>query len=268
VGYSYIGWSQERNGEKTLFSDKKVRQAMTYLVDRERIKKDIYLDHAEIAISPFSPRSKQHDPNLKPRPYDIEKGKALLKEAGFEDRDNNGVLENEAGDPFEFKVTYFQDSEDTTRMVLLLKDLFAIAGVKLIPSPQEWPVMLELLDKKDFDAIILGWTSGIETDIYQMFHGSQAKTNGDNFINYKSDELDKLIDEARKTVDIETRMPIWRQAEGIMYEDQPYTFLFRRKTLAFYDKRLANIKMTKLGLNRSFLPMEVYVPKAMQKYTQ
>ena len=100
--------------------------------------------------------------------------------------------------------------------------------------------MLELLDNKDFDAITLGWTSGIETGIFQMFHGSQAKTNGGNFINYKSDELDKLIDEARNTVDPEKRMPIWQQAEAVMFEDQPYTSLFRSQSLAFIDKRLSN----------------------------
>lgn len=268
VGYSYIGWNQERDGKPTKFADKRVRQAMTYLIDRDRVNRDIFLGYAETAISPFSPRSKQHDPKLKPRPYDLEKGIALLKEAGYEDRDNNGVLENEAGEPFEVEVTYFQGNEDTQRMILLIKDLFAKAGVKLIPSPQEWPVMLELLDKKDYEAITLGWTSGIETDIFQMFHGSQAKTNGDNFINYKNPELDKLIDEARVTVDPEKRMPLWQQAEAVMYEDQPYTFLFRRKSLAFIDKRLQNLKLTKLGLNRSFLPLEVYVPKTMQKYTQ
>ena len=128
--------------------------------------------------------------------------------------------------------------------------------------------MIELLDKKDFEAITLGWTSGLETDIFQMFHGSQAKTNGDNFINYKNPELDKLIDEARKTVDSDKRMPIWQKAEAVMYEDQPYSFLFRRKTLAFLDKRISNLKLTKLGLNRGRLPLEVYVPKNMQKYTQ
>ena len=268
ASYSYLGWNQEKEGKSTFFADKRVRQAMTYLIDRDRVNEDIYLGYAETAISPFGPRTKQHDPNLKPREYNVEKAKSLLKEVGFEDRDGNGVLEDKEGNPFEFKVTYFQDNEDTKRMILLLKDLFAKANVKLIPNPQEWPVMLEMLTKKNFEVITLAWTSGIETDIFQMFHGSQAKTNGDNFINYKNPELDKLIDEARASVDPEKRMPLWQKAEAIMYEDQPYTFLFRRKTLAFLDKRISNLKLTKLGLNKGRLPMEQYVPKSMQKYSQ
>jgi peptide/nickel transport system substrate-binding protein len=178
------------------------------------------------------------------------------------------VLEDKDGQPFSFKLTYFEGNEDTQRMVLLLKDLYARAGVKMEPFPQEWPVMLESLNKKDFDAITLGWTSGIETDIFQMFHSSQAKTDGDNTISYKNPELDKLMDQARATVDEAARMPLWQQAERIMVEDQPYTFLMRRQSLLFVDKRIHNLQMTKLGLNRGSLPVENYVPAAMQKYTK
>ena len=101
-----------------------------------------------------------------------------------------------------------------------------------------------------------------------MFHSSQNKPGGDNFISYKNPQLDKLIDQARATVDEATRMPLWQQAEHIMYDDQPYTFLMRRKSLSFIDKRIHNLQMTKLGLNWGSLPMETYVPANAQKYTQ
>lgn len=268
AGYSYIGWNQARNGKPTRFADPRVRQAMSYLTDVERIIKDVYLGYAEPAVSPFNNSSKQHDASLQPWQFNLEKAQALLKEAGYEDRNGDGVLEDANGQPFAFKLTYFGDNEDTKRMVLLLRDLYARAGVKMEPFPQEWPVMIEALNKKDFDAITLGWTSGIETDIYQMFHSSQTIADGDNFISYKNPELDKLIDEARSTVDEAKRMPLWQQAERIMYEDQPYTFLMRRQTLAFIDKRIHNLQMTKLGLNMGSLPVETYVPAAMQKYSQ
>lgn len=268
AGYSYIGWNQKRNGKPTRFADKRVRQAMTYLTDIERINKEIMLGYAEAAVSPFSPRSKQHDVSLTPRGFDLDKAKQLLKEAGYADRNKDGVLEDARGKPFAFELVFFQDNEDTKRMALFLKDLYARAGVALIAKPTEWSVMLDLINRRDFDAISLGWTSGIETDIYQIFHSRQIEGGGDNFVHYKNFELDKLIDQARGTVDETKRMPLWQQAERIMHEDQPYTFLMRRKSLLFIDKRIQNLQITPLGLNMGRVPVEIFVPAGRHKYQQ
>ncbi len=268
AGYSYIGWNQNRSGKTTRFADQRVRQAMTYLTDRQRIIDEIMLGYGEVAISPFNPRSKQHNPALSPRNFDLKKAQQLLAEAGYQDTNSDGIIEDESGVPFEFELVYFQGNEDTKRIILFLKDLYASAGILMKPKPTEWSVMLDLLGKRDFDAISLGWSSGIETDIYQMFHGEQVENNGDNFIHYQNAELDKLIDQARMTVDEEKRMPLWQQAERIMFQDQPYTFLMRRKTMAFIDKRMKNVAITKMGLNSASVPVEWYVPLTQQKYSQ
>lgn len=268
AGYYYIAWNQQREGKVTRFADKRVRQAMTYLIDRERIIKEIYLGYGEVALSPFNANSKQHDPKLMARPYDEAKGIELLREAGYEDRNGDGVLEDADGKPFEFELVYAQSSEDTGRMVLFLKDILARAGILLKPKPSEWSVMLDLMNKRDFAAITLGWTSGLETDLYQIFHSSQIAGKGNNFISYRNPDLDRLIDEARATVDEEKRMPLWRAAEDELYEDQPYTFLMRRKSLIFIDRRIKNVVNTKVGLNFGNLPMENYVPASEQHYQQ
>lgn len=265
AGYTYIAWNQKRGDKPTRFADPRVRRAMSHLTDVDRLIKETFLGYAEPAVSPFNPRSPQHDPSVKPIPFDLERARALLREAGFEDRNQDGILEGKDGKPFEFELTYFQDNEDTRRMVLFLRDIYARAGVVLKPLPTEWSVMLERLRRKDFDAITLGWTSGVEIDIYQMFHSSQTVEGGDNFINYRNPELDRLIEAARSEVNEARRMPLWQQAERVLVADQPYTFLVRRKTLAFIDKRIANLQNTKLGLNLMAVPVEVYVPKALQR---
>jgi peptide/nickel transport system substrate-binding protein len=144
--------------------------------------------------------------------------------------------------------------------------LYAKAGIVLVPKATEWPVMLEQADKKNFDAMIIGWTSVVETDLYQIFHSSQIKDNGDNFINYKNEKLDRLISLARSTVDVDARIPLWHQCEKILYEDQPYTFLFRRDRLVFVDRRFKNLKVTNFGLNLDRTPIETFVPLTQQKY--
>lgn len=267
AGYSYIGWNQDRNGSATRFADKRVRQAMSYLTDRHRVIEEIFLGYAEPAVSPFSPRSPQHDPALEPREFSLETAQRLLAAAGYEDRDGDGVLEDPTGEAFRFELVYFQDNEDTKRTVLFLKDLYARAGILLEPKPTEWAVMLDLLRKRDFDAITLGWTSGVEIDIYQMFHSGQIEGGGDNFLSYRNPELDELIDRARSTVDESTRMPLWQACERILFEDQPYTFLMRRQSLLFVDQRIRNIEVTRLGLNLGSVPLETYVPRALHRYT-
>ncbi len=263
AGYNYIAWNQNRGGAPTRFADARVRLAMTHLTDVARVIDEIMLGQAEPAVSPFNPRSPQHDPALDPIPYDLERARALLAEAGYVER--NRVLVGPDGKPFEFELTFFQDNEDTRRMVLFLRDLYARAGIVMRPRPTEWSVMLENLRNKDFDAITLGWTSGVEIDIFQMFHSTQTMEGGDNFIHYQNPELDRLIDAARREVDEAKRMQLWQAAERVMVADQPYTFLFRRQTLAFIDHRLHNLEVTPLGLNLMSVPVEIYVPAALQR---
>ena len=264
-GYSFVAWNQQRGGKVTLFADARVRRALSHLTDTARIIEDVFLGYGEVAVSPFSPRSPQHDPALLPIAYDLERARALLAEAGFADRDGDGVLENEAGQRFEFDLTFFQDNEDTRRTVLFLRDAFARAGVLMKPQPTEWSVMIDKMGRKDFDAITLAWTSGVEVDIFQMFHSTQNMDGGDNFISYANPEFDRIIDQARATVDDDARMALWHQAEAHLVADQPYTFLLRRKTLAFIDRRIHNVGQTNLGLNLMNVPVEVYVPKGMQR---
>ena len=266
AGYRYIGWNQKRKGKPTRFADRRVRVAMTYLTDKQRIVDEIMLGYGEVAVGPFNPQGKQHAPDLKPRGFDVARAKALLKEAGYEDRDGDGVLEDASGKPFRFELVYPQGSEDYTALALFLKDSYARAGVQLVPKPTEWSVMLDLLDKKDFEAISLGWSASLESDLYQIFHSDQAKNNGDNFVNYSNPKLDALIEKARATVDEKKRMPLWQEAERILYEDQPYTFLTRGKSLVLVDKRMHNVKVTPLGLNASDTPIGWYVPAEQQKY--
>lgn len=95
--YTYIGW----NLRNPLFSDARVRRALTMLIDRERIRKDVYFDLAEIIAGPFFPKSRYTDQTVKPWPYDPAEAKKLLAEAGWKDEDGDGILEK-AGRKFTF----------------------------------------------------------------------------------------------------------------------------------------------------------------------
>jgi peptide/nickel transport system substrate-binding protein len=259
-GYGFIAW----NEKDPLFSDKHVRQALTMLLDRQRMIDQILLGYAVISTGPFNPQSHQYNKEVKAWPHDVDQARKLLSAAGFR-AGNDGVLVSPDGKPFKFRLTYPAGSATYDKMVLFVKDAYAKAGIVVDADPLEWAIFTDRLNNKNFQAISLGWTSGIETDIFQMFHSSQMVAGGDDFISYKNPKLDQVIDQARETMDESQRMALWRQAHAILHEDQPYTFLWFGKTLRFIDRRIQNVQRVKMGLN----PLEEwFVPADLQKYTQ
>ena len=264
-GYRYVAWNQLKDGKPTPFADKNVRRALAMVIDRDRLMKEITLGYAQLSTGPFSPLSKQFDNDVKALPFDVEAGRKLLTEAGYIDRDGDGVVESPKGEPFRFKLTYPTGISNYERQALFIKDSLSRVGVAMDADPLEWSVFQQRLEQKNFDAISLGWTSGIETDIYQMFHGSQTMAGGDNFMSYKNAELDQAIDKARSTLDEESRMKLWNRCHQILNEDQPYMFLWFGKSLTFVDKRFENVRQLRSGLTPR---TEWYVPQDRQRWTR
>jgi peptide/nickel transport system substrate-binding protein len=260
-GYRYIAWNQMRGGKPTLFADKRVRQAMTLLADRQDMCKNLMATLATPNSGPFHRMGKQANPQVQPWPFDPQRARDLLKQAGFEDRNGDGVIEDAQGRAFSFKLIYPSSSVNYQQMAFYLKDAYARAGIVLEPDPLEWTIMQQRIDQRDFDAMTLGWTGGIESDPYQIFHSKQISDGGDNYIHYSNPELDRLIDDARRTVDESKRMPLWHQVHSILHEDQPYTFLWTSRAVVFVDKRIRNVQITKTGMSSE---LEWYVPRALQ----
>lgn len=263
-GYLYIGWNQKRNGQPTAFADKRVRQAMTLLIDRNAICGQVYENLARPATGPFHPLGWQADPNLDAWPYDPERAKALLNAAGYIDRDGNGVRESPDGEPLSFEFIHSANSSESTQLAQMIKNSMAQAGVDFNPEPMDWPVMQQKLDDRNFDSIMLGWGGAVESDLYQMFHSEQTEDGGDNYVHYTNPALDELIDQARTAVDREACQKLWWKVHGVLHEDQPYTFMMNRKSVVFVDRRLQNVEITKRGLNNAW---EYYVPRPMQQHS-
>lgn len=264
-GYRYIGWNQRREGEPTRFADKRVRRAMTMLTNRKEMAEQLQSGLASVADGPFNHLGEQDNPDIDPLPYDPDAAKKLLAEAGYEDRDDDGVLEGPDGQDFRFKLIYPSGSSVYEQMVFYLKDAFAVAGIVLQPDPTEWNTMLQRIDERNFDAITLGWTGSIEGDPKQIFHSDSIKGGGSNYVSYRNEELDELIDTARRTLDEARRFEIWHRVHSILHEDQPYTFLFFSKAPVFLDKRIHNVQITNMGMNAR---TEMYVPAPLQLWSE
>lgn len=251
-GYAFIAWqSGERNGKLLPFHDKKVRLAMTHLIDRDRVLRDIYKRIGTVATGPFNPSTEQADNTIKPWPYDTRKAQALLEEAGWADRNGDGVLENAAGEPFEFEFVFSTGSEAVERMARYVRDQCASVGIRCTLKPTDWSVFQTILQNRDFDALTMAWSqSAPESDPNQVWHSSSIQNQGDNFVQWVSPEGDRLIEEGRREVDDAKRMAIWRQLHRHFHEEQPYTFMINIPWLRFVNKRVENVNTYPKGLEQ------------------
>ncbi|MFM7052825.1 MAG: ABC transporter substrate-binding protein [Planctomycetota bacterium] len=249
-GYSFIAWNGgKRNGRDTPFADKRVRQAMTLCLDRERFIKDIFEGIGVVAKGSVNPESPASDPSLKPWPFDPAKGKALLAEAGWVDRNGDGILENEKGDPFRFEFTRSGGGEIAERVSNFVKDSYAKVGILVTVRVVDWSIMQEISKSRDFDALTMAWSSSApESDPRQIFHSESIKEGGDNFAQWSSPRADQLIDAIRSELDVTKRMELWHDFEALLHEDQPYTFIRVSPWLRFVKKSVGNVNTYKTGL--------------------
>ena len=264
-GFRYVGWNQQRDNKPTLFANRDVRLAMTLLANREELCEQLLSGQATVATGPFHPLSGQADPQLEPWPYDPQRAKELLDQAGYKDTDGDGVRETPDGQPFRFSLIYPAGNPSYEQMAFYLRDGYARAGIVLEPDPTEWNTMLQRIDDRDFDAITLGWGGSIESDPRQIFHSAAIADGGNNYVHYVNEELDQIIDRARVTIDDEQRRELWHKVHRLLHHDQPYTFLFNSTANVYIGKRVRNVETTKLGINDA---TEYFIPKPLQQWVK
>jgi len=254
AGYSYIGW----NNARPPFNDARVRRAMTHLVWRDQILKYMMYDIGSVATGPFWPPSPQYDKSIKPWPFDREAARRLLKEAGWEDRNGDGWLENEKGERFEFEFCSASGDQNTRDMVRVIGEEFRRMGIDMHVRLYEWSIFTVKLDNHDFDCVMLAWGGGgVEDDPYQIFHSSQSTNRGSNYISFTSAEADRLIETARMTLDENKRNEMYHQLQQVFQREQPYTFMFDRQSLRLVSNRVKDARVHKMGM----FPLEWWIGK-------
>ncbi len=256
--YSYIGW----NTRRPYFSDTRVRIAMSHLVNRELILEKILFNLGTIVTNPFYINSPEYDKTIEPYSYDPGKAKALLDQAGWVDHNGDGIRDKD-GVKFEFEFLIPNGSETGDKISTILKEELDKVGIRMNIRNTEWAVFTTRLNERKFDAVTLGWSMGVETDPYQIWHSSQLE-QGSNFVGFSNREADRLIDEARTEFNRDKRIELYRKFSKIVHEEQPYTFLFCRKSTVALNKRFKGVVVYPLGLE----PREWFVPPLLRKYEQ
>jgi peptide/nickel transport system substrate-binding protein len=254
--YSYIGW----NLRKPYFSDSRVRRAMTMLVDRRGFLEKILYGLGTVVTGNFYVNGPDYNHEIEPWPYDPERATELLEEAGWTDSDGDGIRDKD-GVPFEFEFMITSGSRIGEQIATLLQENLKKVGIAMTIRQLEWAVFIQNIDNRNFDAATLGWSLSWESDPYQVWHSSQAES-GSNYVGFKNEEADRIIEKGRRTFDDAKRHKMYHRFHEIVHEQQPYTFLFTTEALVAVQRRFENVEVYPLGLE----PERWWVPLDKQRY--
>jgi peptide/nickel transport system substrate-binding protein len=147
---------------------------------------------------------------------------------------------------------------------LIVIDEMRRAGIDATFREVDWSIMLEKVEKFDYDAVILGWQfSPADPDLYQVWHSSQAVPGGGNMVAFKNAAADEILVDYRREFDKDKRIALYRRLQEIILEEAPYTFLYMPKSITAFDRRFRDTKWYPTGGPRL---SEWWVPRAAQKY--
>lgn len=206
------------------FQDKRVRQALNLAVDVDGIIKNINKGAGVRANGPFGPGVPGYDASLKPYPYDPEKAKKLLADAGF-------------GSGFELTLTTPNGRYLNDKLISeAIADQWSKVGVKAKVDPQEWGAFVQGVLGKKWDAFFFS-QGGILTDATASTNFDSSKKGGP-WEGYDNPAANQLIQQAAKTMDAGQREKLYQQLSAIILEDAPWLFLYYPQSLYGVAKSL------------------------------
>ena len=249
-GYTYIGW----NNDHPIFRDRRVRQAMTHLTDRESMVRNLLFGLAETVESPIHKFRPEYNHDLQPYAFDPDRALSLLNEAGWSDTDNDGILDKEidgARIPFRFEFLVNSGNQLRKDIALTLQSALEDLGIDCQVRELDWSIFLERVKDKDFAAVTLGWSGGtglrFPPDSYQIWHSSQIEGNGSNFVSFRNEESDGILEVYRTDFDMDSRIELYRRFQEILHEEQPYTFLWKSRVVSAYSRRFHGVNWYPAG---------------------
>jgi peptide/nickel transport system substrate-binding protein len=259
-GYTYLGFNLTR----APFDDNRIRQAIAYAINKQEIIKGVLLGLGEEATGPYKPGTPWYNPGVARYPYDPEKALSILKELGYVDNDGDGIIDKD-GKPFILNIITNQGNKLREKTAQIIQQRLKTIGIEVKIRIIEWTVFLkEYVDRRNFDAVILGWNILQDPDLYNVWHSSNAVPGGLNFVGYKDTEADELLEKGRHTFDNETRRKCYFRFQEIMAEQQPYVFLYVPYSLPVVNSRFKGIEPAPAGITYNL--EKWYVPSHQQKY--
>lgn len=241
-GYGFIGL----NLKNPMFTTAKTRKALSHLFNREEMIKKFLYDMSLPAAGPWYQQSDYADPNVKAPKYDPKLALQMLKEDGWAPGADKVLTKKVGNQTVRLSFTILNPNKEAEKYLTMFKENAKQAGVDVNIKLVEWNAFIKLLDERKFEAVTLAWSGGdVDYDPKQIWHSESMANQGSNFVSYSNPKVDKLIDEARITLDKQARIKKLREVYKMIADDAPYIFWFNSK-FAFYgvNKRVGRPKDT------------------------
>ncbi|QGJ71576.1 Oligopeptide-binding protein AppA [Planctomycetales bacterium 10988] len=241
--YFYFGW----NTKTPYFSDKRVRQAMSYAFNHDELLNVLLYGLCDPSTGTFHPQSPWYpEEGLKPYKRDLKKAEKLLEEAGWVDSNGDGKRDKEVnGKRLDFKFTILvMNRPDRVDVCNLLSNNLKDIGIDCVVRPVEFTTLQQYTSEHKFQAFFGGWGAGADPDTSENIWGTDQERN---YGQYSNEQVDKLFEEGRKEFDEEKRQKIYQEIHKIIYEDQPYTFLYTRNAYYGFNKKLRGYAFSPRG---------------------
>jgi oligopeptide transport system substrate-binding protein len=203
----YIGFNHTRPPFK---DNLKLRQALSWAVDRDRIVEDLYEGAATPANSVLPPGMKERDDTINEYGFDLEKAKQLLAEAGYP-----------GGEGLPELSLWYNNNEMHQQNVQFVQSTFKKIGVNIRLKSLDWPAYLNACENHEPDMYRLGWVADIpdaDNFLYILLNSAQIGSAG-NYSGYSNPEFDRLTNEARISTDPDRRIELYRKADRLATED-------------------------------------------------
>lgn len=237
---------------KAIFTDKRVRKAFAHMLPVEQMIETISDGNAERIASPVSAMKPEHNSSLKPIPYDLDRARNLLEQAGWVDSDGDGIREKEIdGEMVDLTIGIkYINSSSWGDIARILMEGMRRAGVNPVQEAVEGREFMQtLFNTKDFDLIMLTISNSFGNDFPVSLYDSEAYPSGNNFSGFENREMDSLIALIPTAFDAVERKKILHRFQEIAYEELPYVFLTSGKRGMLVRKEYGDVKTSPAAPN-------------------
>jgi peptide/nickel transport system substrate-binding protein len=247
--YTYASFNTKPDGKKhkLIFTDKNVRRAFALLTPADDIIKIVFKGAPSRITSVVSPMKKAYDSTLKLLSLDIAQATKLLDDASWKDSNKDGIRDKKInGEKVELivDINLMNNMPEWKDVAMLMAESFAKVGAKLNLNVVDFSVWKEKARAHDFDMLLGVWGgySGPD-DFSQLWKTEGWQKHGDNYSGFGDETTDKLIDSIKFTIDESKRNNLTKRFERIVYDEQPYIFLFANTRRVVIHKRFGNADM-------------------------